>query len=220
MGKRSYCVTWLLAALLIRLPYFCADEARRRSDGSGQYTPLSRQESSDSHHGTFGRLSTAAMGRVGAAVERRDSVSSIESRSSVSERSGSKHSRKSQQVHSGRKSGEESRGRSDSLSISVDWGALPCTVSLSNGGGGLPHVDTPSGHAHTGDDVGVSGQEAAPSTLVSLPLLYSARADSAENVPTAPPYPSSADLASQKPAASGEFPGNPAGSQPWHVEPA
>ncbi len=191
----------------------CADEFRRRSDGSGQYTPLSRQDSSDSHH--HGRLSAAAVGRLGVAIERRDSTSSMESRSSVSERSGSKHSRKPQQVFSSKKLGEESRGvGGDSLSISVDWGALPSNMTLSNGGGGFSHVTTPPV-----EDVTMGGDETTPSTVVSLPLLYSARADSGENVPQVPPYSSSnqqsADLAPQKPASSspGEFPGNPAGSQ-------
>ena len=206
--------------------FLCADEFRRRSDGSGQYTPLSRQDS-DSHYSSHGRLlSSAAVSRVGVATERRDSASSMESRSSVSERSGSKHSRKPQQVYSSKKLGEESRGGADSLSISVDWGALPSTMTLSNGGGGgFPHS---AGHAHAEEDGtvgGDGGDEATPSTLVSLPLMYSAHADSAENVSQGQTYsssnPPSADSAPQKPAGSlpGEFPGTPANSQRLKTHP-
>ena len=91
---------------------------------------------------------------------------------------------------------EEEEERADSLSISVDWGALPSNLSISNGslsstptvpsagtggagGGGGGSFSfapvTPAGGGMEGEE---EGKEPSP-TLVSLPLMYSARADTA-----------------------------------------
>lgn len=132
-------------------------------------------------------------------VERSDSTSSVDSHSSVSRRDAGervvgKHGRKPQQVYSssGRKltGGEEDEEgeeedeeeeevkskpkRANSLSVS---GALPSNMSIS---GGSTPTTAPAGGFNFASKTAAESKgkgKAATPTLVSLPLLYSARAD-------------------------------------------
>lgn len=156
------------------------------------------------------------------AVERSDSTSSIDSHGSISrkdagERVVSKHGRKPQHVYpSGRKTtgggGEEEEEdeeeedgrpkRAKSLSISVDWGALPSHMSLS--GGNTPTAAPAGGFSFASETVEGKGKGKAVSpTLVSLPLVFSARADPTDGATATQPSTGGASGSStQKPSVT------------------
>lgn len=152
------------------------------------------------------------------APERCDSTSSLESRSSASGREGSgrervttKHSRKQQQqikklvLEEERGEVREGRGVADSsLSISVDWGALPSNVGISNGEYSHALSSAPSFHSgNTGKEwAEEEEEEMTPSTLVSFPLLYSARMDGGVSASSVPPDPTAYQTADVNPVTS------------------
>lgn len=174
-------------------------DLRRRLEAGGP--PLLRTDSDP-----FSRVS----GRL--VPLRSDSTSSVDSRSSLcggregvagaGAGSDRKHGRKPQLVYcggGGKREGEErreGRGRRDSLSVSVDWGSLPSGLGMSNGGSSLLSV-TPTNPAPSttlavsSSQAAVGGgrmEEATPSAIVSLPLVYSAaRAEAMENAESASP---------------------------------
>lgn len=175
-----------------------------------------------------------------APVERSDSTSSVDSHGSVSKKEG-KHSRKPQQVYTFSKKREEAEGgvftfgqktmeeeeadgeergegsgkeeHADSLSISVDWGALPSGMSISSGGSSLSNTPTtaPAGGGFTfpakgkGEGKGKGKGKATSPTLVSLPLLYSAHAADAMDTASSVPPPSMLCQTPQKFAVSTGF---------------
>lgn len=149
---------------------------------------------------------------------RSDSTSSLDSRSSrdggvavSGERLHPKHSRKPQQVFKRLSEGREGegqdgeghgRGRADSLSVSVDWGSLPSSAGLNNGG----FLATPTNLPPLGDAGGTAGSmevtgggaSTPPSAIVSLPLMFSAaRAESSDSNNN---NAESASLSAQQPA--------------------
>ena len=126
--------------------------------------------------------------------ERCDSTSSMESRSSIlsgkdstEKTTHTKQGRKPQHVFSSRKISEkelqdEGNDKTDSLSISVDWGSLP-NSNLNISKGTFPSSSAPPPH------VVASGEKedtTSTSTIISFPLVYSGCADSAENVVLTP----------------------------------
>lgn len=169
------------------------------------------------------------------APERCDSTSSVDSHSSTSRREGgekgsSKHARKPQQVFSSARKvtegedeeeedgGERKDGKTDSLSISVDWGALPSSMSISNGSrSNTPTTAPTGGFTFTSEAAEGEGKEASP-TLVSLPLLYSARADTAENPTTAYSGGTSGSNPQKPPISAATEVGTPAKTQSLSVE--
>lgn len=200
---------WGEVTLLFHLSQFlCADEPLRRKllegGGGGNKSDLDP-------HKLACRL----------APMRSDSTSSVDSRSSLSGRGEMgvagerKHSRKPQQVFSSKRREEEGRGRADSLSISVDWGALPSNMSLNNSSLSATPLATPL-NVSSGSNAGPSSEpmdtlEAVgcvvreePSTIVSLPLVFSAvraeSSDSAESASSSNPVPHQlVDGGSQRP---------------------
>jgi hypothetical protein len=140
-------------------------------------------------------------------TERSDSTSSVDSHATrkegVGEKGGVKHARKAQPVfvfgqktttekEEGKKGLERGSGKSeraDSLSISVDWGALPSgRNSLSN----TPTTAPAGGFTFPAKEVEAEGKDVSP-TLVSLPLHFSARASdtgesSSSTTPLSDPY--------------------------------
>lgn len=132
---------------------------------------------------------------------RSDSTSSLDSASSLSGREGgagerahTKHSRKPQHVYSSRRLAEGreevGRARADSLSVSVDWGALPSNMSLNNSSfSATPNnvaVSGPSSEPMETSEGVVRREESTPSTIVSLPLAFSvARAETLDNAESA-----------------------------------
>ena len=190
---------------------FPPDGVEVKMDGAGLYTLLSSrlQDSAPHRLPSSARLQDSGLHRLPSSSrldpsllkqaeritgpERCDSTSSVESRSS---RASAKHGRRSKTYPrkrsamegEGAGSGEEEEeegggGTTNSLSISVDWGALPSSISIS-------HSNTPT--ATSSSERGFSfppteeveserrDEEDSP-TLVSLPLVYSARADTEEN---------------------------------------
>ena len=123
-------------------------------------------------------------------LERHDSTSSLESRSSGSgmeggDRSHAKHARKPQQVFSSRKIPEEMEkpleDMPNSLNVSVDWGVLHSNQNISNGSLTNTSASTvvlSSGTIKKEDKEEVS----ATSTVISLPLIYSSHVDPLESV--------------------------------------
>lgn len=175
--------------------------APERSDSTSSVDSRSSAISSGKGEGArlgkHGRKSQQAFSSRVGPVERSDSTSSVDSHSSASKKEAGKHSRKPQQVFTfGRKEssegGEKGEGgkgeRADSLNISVDWGALPsASKSLSNSGSlsNTPTTAPTGGFTFPAKEAEAEGKEASP-TLVSLPLLYSARAaDSTESTSSA-----------------------------------
>ena len=188
--------------------------APERSDSTSSVdsrsSVISGGKGEGSRLGKHGRKSQQVFSSKVGPVERSNSTSSVDSHGSASkkeERGAGKHGRKPQQVFTfGRKESEggekgEGKGeRADSLHISVDWGALPSTGKSSGSLSNTPTTAPTGGFTFPAKEAEAEGKEASP-TLVSLPLLYSARATESSSDSTGPAFSMQADL--QQPSGPG-----------------